>query len=67
MERKVGSKFELGGIVLKVIEVEGTYCQGCYMYKNHLPCTISLISDLIGSCTGSRRSDKKDVIFEEVK
>lgn len=67
MERKVGSKFKFGDTVLKVIETEKPYCYGCFMHEQNLPCYKSSIYGLTGDCIWYRRSDKKDVIFEEVK
>ena len=67
MERKVGSKFKFGDTVLKVIEMKEADCNGCFMFEHELPCGKSFIYGLTGDCIGASRSDKKDVIFVEVK
>ena len=66
MERKVGSKFEFEGKFLKVIEANSADCNGCFMYEHDLQCNSS-IYNFVGDCIGTNRSDKKDVIFVEIK
>lgn len=67
MERKVGSKFKFGDTVLKVIETEEPYCNGCFLFDHDLSCSKSSIYSLTGDCIWYSRSDKKDVIFVEIK
>lgn len=67
MERKVGSKFKFRDTVLKVIETEKPYCFGCFLFDHDLKCSKSSIYGLTGDCIGASRSDKKDVIFVEIK
>ena len=67
MERKVGSKFKFEDTVLKVIEMKEADCNSCFMYEHNLPCYKSSICSLVGDCIWYSRSDKKNVIFEEIK
>lgn len=64
MERKIGETFEFEGKKLKVVETETSKCKGCFFFGN-LDC--SLIMDIRCFCSRGSRTDKKNVIFIEVK
>ena len=56
-ELKIGER-----ILLEVQEVENISCPSCFFFNNDIGCT-----DPIVECFACRRSDKKNVIFKEVK
>lgn len=56
-------EFEVGEkINLEVQEVENISCPSCFFWNKEIGCT-----DPIVECFADRRSDKKNVIFKEVK
>lgn len=56
-------EFEVGEkINLEVQEVENISCLSCFFWNKEIGCT-----DPIVECFADRRSDKKNVIFKEVK
>ena len=63
MERKIGEVFEYQGKILRVKEAEGKICEGC-LFLNKCTCEIK---GEVGWCGCGTRSDKKNVIFVEVK
>ena len=63
MERKIGEIFEYEGKILRVKEVEGKICKGC-LFLNKCTCETK---GIVGWCGCGTRSDKKNVIFVEVK
>ena len=63
MERKIGEVFEYQGKILQVKEEEGIICEGCLFLSK---CTCETKST-VGCCDCGTRSDKKNVIFVEVK
>ena len=67
MERKVGSKFEFCGKLLRVEENKRADCSECFMFEHDLPCQNSILMDMTGYCFDDTRSDNKDVIFVEIK
>ena len=62
-ERKVGEVFEFEGHKLKVVDEGTCKCNECLFYRREC----SLIRNVIGSCSEVHRTDKKSVIFVEVK
>ena len=64
MERKIGETFEFEGKKLKVMKDEKGSCDGCF-FDNEDDC--SSRNPTAGICNGYRRTDKKPVIFVEVK
>lgn len=56
-EFKVGER-----ILLEVQEVEDISCPSCFFWNKLIGCTNSIVE-----CFADRRSDKKNVIFKEVK
>ena len=63
MERRVGEVFEYQGKILRVKEAEGKICEGCLFLTK---CTCEIKGE-VGWCGRGTRSDKKNVIFVEVK
>ena len=63
MERKIGETFEYEGHKLKVVDEGTCKCNECIFYRREC----SLIRNVIGSCSEVHRTDKKSVIFVEVK
>ena len=63
MERKIGEPFEYEGKKLKVEENKNFSCHGCFFNKK---CTVA-VKKTAGICNGYKRTDKKPVIFVEVK
>ena len=63
MERKVGEVFEYQGKIFLVKEAEGKICEGC-SFLNKCTCETK---GTVGWCGCGTRSDKKNVIFVEVK
>ena len=63
MERKIGETFEFEGKKLKVVDEGTCKCNECIFYRREC----SLIRNVIGSCSEVHRTDKKSVIFVEVK
>lgn len=63
MERKIGEIFEFEGHKLKVVDKGTCKCNECLFYRREC----SLIRNVIGSCSEVHRTDKKSVIFVEVK
>ena len=64
MERPIGDKFDFNGVTLEV--VQNSACFECYFCKERIYCG-DLKSTILGSCGAFNRSDKKTVIFNEVK
>ena len=63
MEREIGKVFRFEGKWLKVQEGESLgSCEHCYFEKEDC----SRFRSFIGICTCKERSDKKDVIFEDI-
>lgn len=56
-EFKVGER-----ILLEVQEVENISCPSCFFWNKEIGCTNSIVERF-----ADRRSDKKNVIFKEVK
>lgn len=71
MERKIGEEFQIvydGKIIkLKVVEVDNelTSCLRCKFFSDH--CIENAVLDQAGVCLSKLRSDRKPVIFVEVK
>ena len=63
MERRVGEVFEYQDKILRVKEAEGKICEGCVFLTK---CTCEIKGE-VGWCGCGTRSDKKNVIFVEVK
>ena len=63
MERRIGEIFEYQGKILRVKEAEGKICEGC-LFLNKCTCETK---GSVGWCGCGTRSDKKNVIFVEVK
>ena len=63
MERRVGEVFEYQDKILRVKEAEGKICEGCVFLTK---CTFEIKGE-VGWCGCDTRSDKKNVIFVEVK
>ena len=63
MERRVGEVFEYQGKIFRVKEAEGKICEGC-SFLNKCTCETK---GAVGWCDCGTRSDKKNVIFVEVK
>ena len=63
MERRIGEIFEYQGKILRVKEAEGKICEGC-SFLNKCTCETK---GAVGWCDCGTRSDKKNVIFVEVK
>ena len=64
MERKIGETFEFEGKKLKVMKDEKGSCDGCF-FDNEDDC--SSRNPTAGICNGYKRTDKKPIIFVEVK
>lgn len=66
---EIGNTFELGGIKIRVVENKNKNnpCGRCYFDSSQFDCYTLCDSDIIPECNGVCRTDKKDVIFEEVK
>lgn len=62
MERKIGETFEYEG---KKIEVKASIhgCDGCFLQEK---CCVEL-TEIVGICGATERTDKKDVVFVEVQ
>ena len=58
MERKVNEIFEFEGTTLQAVETEDMTCEKCY-FNYRKKCDIH--------CLKSERTDKKNVIFKEIK
>ena len=64
MERKIGERFDFGGVTLEV--VESGSCKECYFFKGGIRCE-GYNGEINGSCGPFNRCDGKSVIFKEVK
>ena len=64
MERKIGEAFEFEGKELKVMKGEGSSCDKCFFLDEDNRCSRI---PRAGICSGYKRTDKKSVIFVEVK
>lgn len=64
-ERKVGEIFEYQGKKLKVVETKGSSCYNCYFADRDCDCENT--RKVLGVCLSETRTDKKPVIFMEVK
>lgn len=62
MERKIGETFEFEGKKLIVNEIKSG-CKGCFFDGK---CRVEL-TEIVGVCGATERTDKKDVIFVEVQ
>ena len=65
MERKIGEVFEHQGVNVKVVATEFNNCDNCCFLEENAPC--SRIRTIAGECLSRKRTDKKSVIFVEVK
>ena len=65
MERKLGEVFEHQGVNVKVVATEFNNCGNCCFLEENAPC--SRIRTIAGECLSRKRTDKKSVIFVEVK
>ena len=65
MERKIGEVFEHQGVNVKVVATEFNNCGNCCFLEENAPC--SRIRTIAGECLSRKRTDKKSVIFVEVK
>lgn len=72
MERKIGETFSYNGTKLEVVEqslenkdIENA-CNGCY-FKSNFMVLCYKNNEITGECSCIRRTDKKDVIFKEIK
>ena len=63
MERRIGEIFEYQDKILQVKEAEGKFCEGCVFLTK---CTCETKGE-VGWCGKGTRTDKKNVIFVEVK
>ena len=63
MERKIGETIEFEGKKLQVKESASSGCDGCFFDEQHIPCS----KYVAGYCASKFRTDKKEVIFVEVK
>ena len=64
MERKIGETFEFEGKKLKVMKDEEGSCDKCFFFKED---NCRSRNPTAGICNGYKRTDKKPVIFVEVK
>ena len=62
MERKIGEVFKFEGRWLKVKEDAKNACRNCYLSAKDCSKYISLV----GECLDKKRSDNKDIVFEDV-
>lgn len=65
MERKIGEKFEYDGKTLEVVETKSDTCYKC-CFKGETGCC-SKNKSKTGECEMLKRSDRRPVIFVEVK
>lgn len=63
MEHKVGETFDLDGVKLKVEKANNDPCEGCYFKNLYFAC----LSNKMGFCSSSMRTDNTSVIFKEIK
>lgn len=66
-ERKVGEIFEYQGKKLKVVETKDSTCHNCYFADGDCDCDYENTRKVLGVCLSETRTDKKPVIFVEVK
>ena len=64
MERKIGETFEYEGKKLQVVKDEEGSCDKCFFFKED---NCRSRNPTAGICNGYKRTDKKPVIFVEVK
>lgn len=63
MEKKIGETFEFEGRWLKVKEEDAkNACRNCYLVVKDC----SMYLSIIGECLGKKRSDNKDIVFEDI-
>ena len=62
MERKIGDTFEFEGKKIEVKEASHG-CHGCFLQEK---CYVEL-TEIVGICGATERTDKKDVVFVEVQ
>ena len=63
MERKIGETFEFEGKWLKVKEEDAkNACRNCYLVEKDC----SMYLSIIGECLAKKRSDNKDIVFEDI-
>lgn len=72
MERQIGETFSYNGTKLEVVEQSlenkdtENACNGCY-FKSNFMVLCYKNNEITGECSCIRRTDKKDVIFKEIK
>ena len=61
MERELGDEFEVGGVVLRVVEASNPFsCDGCYFFDNErTACEFQ-------NCLKCEMNDGKSVVFQIV-
>ena len=64
-ERKIGEKFEYDGKTLEVVETKSDTCYLCCFKENDGRCSKN--KSKVGECEMIKRSDRRPVIFVEVK
>lgn len=65
--RPVGEQFKHEGIALEVVETNTFFCDGCHWQKKGNACDFLGYVAVGGACSSNTRSDRKHVIFKEVK
>ena len=61
MERELGDEFEVGGVVLRIVEASNPFsCDGCYF----LECDRTVCE--FQNCLKCERNDGKSVVFQFV-
>ena len=66
MERKIGERFDFGGVTLEVVDWK-EHCKGCYFYGGYINCQNREVRNTIGYCSPFSRNDGKNVIFKDVE
>ena len=61
MERKIGETIKFEGKTLRVEEIKDDSCKGCFFDSKYF------CSMYVGRCNAGYRTDKKNIIFVEVK
>lgn len=61
-EFKIGETFQCGLIKLKVEKLRcvASWCDGCFF---HFRCSKEAVRIIAGSCRGTQREDRTDVVF----
>lgn len=65
--RPIGERFEYCDSLLKVVERETCFCDGCYWQEKGLACDFLGFVAGGGACSQDVRNDGKNVIFQEVQ